>query len=83
MVSKKYKEAIAKIINVERKPDTKECPIIENKTRNTTQLRVVIPKRYADIMGINKDSAKVVFQFKNDGTTKKPDYKLTAKIVKK
>lgn len=82
MVPPKYKKAIEAILNQERQPDIKECPIIENKTRNSRQLRVVIPKRFADIMQINKDNAKVVFRFINEGTSKKPDYKLTAEVVK-
>ncbi len=74
---------IESIIRSDKQADIKISPIIENKSRGTMQYRTIIPKKFARIMNLNKNTHEVLFKLFNKGTPKYPDYELVAKIRKK
>lgn len=73
-VTDEDKQAIKKILNVEKESQIICVPITENTTRGVTQYKVVIPKKLAVLVGLSKAKHQIQFQIT-------PNRELIAKVI--
>lgn len=83
-MEKEDKKAIEQeILNIKFQTEEKQSKITTNKTKKATQYKTTIPKKFADTIKLNKKDFYMTFYLTNQGTIKKPKYKITAEIKNK
>lgn len=84
-IKKEDKEQIKRLLeSVKIEEDEPiDTPIILNKYKNGAQYKVNIPKKYVDIIGIDKDKHVMRFILKKERVNDKLQNRLIAELVEK
>ncbi|MBN2421596.1 hypothetical protein JXB41_00085 [Candidatus Woesearchaeota archaeon] len=82
MTKKSTFEKIKNVVKTDIKPSIEKSPVIINKSRSSIQYRILLPKKFGDLLKIGKDTHYSEFKLINKGTPNNPEYVLIAEIKK-
>ena len=92
MKEEEIRKQIKEIITVEQKQESDTVPIIENKTKKklknrkvseTIQYKIIIPKKYANAINLNKNEFEAKIYLEKRREEEKTRYKLWIEIKNK